>query len=196
MWLLDLCCKDISFYTSFRSCPPELFLGKGALNICSKFTGEHPCRRKHGCFQWNFIENTLRCGCSPINLLHIFRTSFYKNTYEGMFLEFVVPLNFFSTVMPCVLWKKCFKTSPNYKFIISTKASQCYHIKLSHIILAKCLNKFNFLIMLFSHFPFLNVPRFPLQMTSFKKLKISLEACFLNEFYDAIFVFTNNYQSW
>ena len=47
----------------------------------------------------------------------------------------------------------------------------------------------------FSHFPFLNVPRFPLQMTSFKKLKISLEACFLNEFYDVIFVFTNNYQS-
>ena len=28
----------------FRSSPPEVFLGKGLLKICSKFTGEHPCR--------------------------------------------------------------------------------------------------------------------------------------------------------
>ena len=27
-----------------RSRPPEVFLGKGVLKICSKFTGEHPCR--------------------------------------------------------------------------------------------------------------------------------------------------------
>ena len=27
-----------------RSSHPEVFLGKGALKICSKFTGEHPCR--------------------------------------------------------------------------------------------------------------------------------------------------------
>ena len=27
-----------------RSSPSELFLGKGFLKICSKFTGEHPCR--------------------------------------------------------------------------------------------------------------------------------------------------------
>ena len=27
-----------------RSSPPEMFLGKGVLKICSKFTGEHPCR--------------------------------------------------------------------------------------------------------------------------------------------------------
>ena len=26
----------------FRSSPPEMFLGKGVLKICSKFTGEHP----------------------------------------------------------------------------------------------------------------------------------------------------------
>ena len=28
----------------FRSSPPEVFLGKGVLKICRKFTGEHPCR--------------------------------------------------------------------------------------------------------------------------------------------------------
>ena len=27
-----------------RSRHPEVFLGKGALEICSKFTGEHPCQ--------------------------------------------------------------------------------------------------------------------------------------------------------
>ena len=29
----------------FRSSPPEVFLGEGVLKICSKFAGEHPCRR-------------------------------------------------------------------------------------------------------------------------------------------------------
>ena len=28
----------------------------------------------------NFVEITLRHGCSPVNLLHIFRTPFFKNT--------------------------------------------------------------------------------------------------------------------
>ena len=27
----------------FRSSPPEVFLGRGTLKICNKFTGEHPC---------------------------------------------------------------------------------------------------------------------------------------------------------
>ena len=30
--------------TTYRSSPSEVFLGKGFLKICSKFTGEHPCR--------------------------------------------------------------------------------------------------------------------------------------------------------
>ena len=30
--------------------------------------------------QRNFIEITLRHGCSPVNLLHIFRTPFAKKT--------------------------------------------------------------------------------------------------------------------
>ena len=28
----------------YRSRHPEVFLGKGALKICSTFTGDHPCR--------------------------------------------------------------------------------------------------------------------------------------------------------
>ena len=65
----------------------EVFLGKGGLKICSKFTGEHPCRSvisiKLLC---NFIEITLRHGCSPVNLLHIFRTPFPKNTSGRLLL--------------------------------------------------------------------------------------------------------------
>ena len=34
----------------------------------------------------NFIEITLRHSCSPVNLLHIFKTPFPKNTYEELFL--------------------------------------------------------------------------------------------------------------
>ena len=34
----------------------------------------------------NFIEITLRHGCSPISLLHIFRTPFLKNTSGWLFL--------------------------------------------------------------------------------------------------------------
>ena len=33
--------------------------------------------------QNKFIEITLQHGCSPVNLLHIFRTAFSKNTSRG-----------------------------------------------------------------------------------------------------------------
>ena len=36
----------------------------------------------------NFIEVTLWHGCSPVNLLHIFRTAFRKNTYGGLLLTY------------------------------------------------------------------------------------------------------------
>ena len=60
---------------------PELFLRKGVLKIRSKIAGEHPCQSaisiKLPC---NFIEITLQHGCSPVNLLHLFRTPFPRNT--------------------------------------------------------------------------------------------------------------------
>ena len=33
------------------------------------------------------LQITLRHGCSPVNLLHIFRTPFFKNTYGEMLLN-------------------------------------------------------------------------------------------------------------
>ena len=60
-----------------------MFLGKDVLKICSIFTGEHSCgsvisMKLHS----NFIEITLLHGCSLVNMLHIFRTPFPKNTSE------------------------------------------------------------------------------------------------------------------
>ena len=36
--------------------------------------------------QSNFIEITLQHGCSPVNLLHMFRRRFYKNNSTGLLL--------------------------------------------------------------------------------------------------------------
>ena len=66
-----------------------MFLGKGILKKCSKYTGDHPCRSVISTkLQSNFIEITLRRGWSPVNLLHIFRTPFPKNTSGGLLLAF------------------------------------------------------------------------------------------------------------
>ena len=71
-----------------RSSYPKVFLGKGALEICSKFTGEHPCRSMISIkLQSNFIEIALRHWCSPVNLLHIFRAPFSQNTSGPLLLE-------------------------------------------------------------------------------------------------------------
>ena len=61
-----------------------MFLGKGILKICTKFTGGP---------LYNFIEIAFRHWRSPVNLLHIFRTSFPKNTSEGLLLVIAPMLN-------------------------------------------------------------------------------------------------------
>ena len=72
-----------------RSSPPEVFLGKGILKICSKFTTEHPCRSAILTkLESIFIEIAQGQGCSPVNLLHIFRTPVPKKTSGGLHLEF------------------------------------------------------------------------------------------------------------
>ena len=64
-----------------------MFLGKGVLKICSKFTEEHPWRSGIlGKLQSNFTEMALRLGCSPVNLWHVFRAPFFKNTSGRLLL--------------------------------------------------------------------------------------------------------------
>ena len=64
-----------------------MFLRKGVLKKCRKFTGEHPCRNGISIkLQSNFIEIAFRHGCSPVHLLLIFKTPFPKNTSGGLLL--------------------------------------------------------------------------------------------------------------
>ena len=70
-----------------RSSHPEVFLVKGVLKICSRFTGEYPYQSAISIkLLCNFIEIALRNGCSHVNLLHIFRTPFPKSTSGWLFL--------------------------------------------------------------------------------------------------------------
>ena len=70
---------------------------QGILEICSKFTGKHPCQSvisiKLLC---NFIEIARRHERSLVNLPHIFRTPSYKNTYGGLLQLFVNDLKYCS----------------------------------------------------------------------------------------------------
>ena len=69
-----------------RSSLLEVFLGKGVRKICSKITREHPWRSAISIkLQSNFVEITLWHVCSPVHLLHIFRTPFRKTPMEGCF---------------------------------------------------------------------------------------------------------------
>ena len=82
----------------FRSSRPEVFLRKGALKTCNKFTGEHSCRSVISInLQSNFIEITFWHDYSLVNLLHIFRTTFFKNTSGALLLKIVVIIFFLSS---------------------------------------------------------------------------------------------------
>ena len=76
-----------------------MFLGKGVLKICCKFTREHPCQRAISIkLLFSFIEIALRHGCSPVKLLHIFRTPSLNNISERLLLYIVThvaQLNFY-----------------------------------------------------------------------------------------------------
>ena len=78
----------IEMFKNERSRHSDVFLRKGVLKLCNKFTGEHRCQGvisiKLLC---NFFEITLRHGRSPVNLLHNFRTTFLKNTSEWLLLK-------------------------------------------------------------------------------------------------------------
>ena len=68
--------------------PPRVVPKKGVLKICSKYIGDHSCRSVISIkLQSNFIEITLWHECSPVNLLHIFRTPFPMNTSGRLRLQ-------------------------------------------------------------------------------------------------------------
>ena len=87
-WYYILSFSHTRNHPKFKSSPSEVFLGKDVPKICRKFPGEHPCRSAILIkLQSNFIEITLQHECSPVNLLHIFRTPFLKNASGGLLLK-------------------------------------------------------------------------------------------------------------
>ena len=82
---------SISSDNTFRSSPPELFLGKNVLKVWSRFTEEHSCRSviliKLLC---NFIEVTFWHVCSHVNLLHIFRIHFSKYIFPWKMSKYFI----------------------------------------------------------------------------------------------------------
>ena len=117
-----------------RSSRPELFLGKHFLKICSKFTGEHLCRSAISIkLLCNFLQFALWYGCSPVNLLHIFKIYFPKNTSGWLLLvnyscgnlhitcltEFWMPklwMQYVRNVQNVRIREKC----PNTEFLLAT----------------------------------------------------------------------------
>ena len=72
--------KDVRTFRRLDFQRTEVFLVKGVLKICNKFTGKHLYRGLISItLQSIFIDITLPHRCSPVNLLHIFRTTFSKN---------------------------------------------------------------------------------------------------------------------
>ena len=71
----------------YRSSRPEVFLGKGVLKMCSKFTEEHLC------------QIALRHRCSRVSFLYIFRKPFPNNT-SGWLLLKIIPLVVQSIPLP------------------------------------------------------------------------------------------------
>ena len=81
-----------------------MFLRKVALKICCKFK-EHPCRSVISIkLQSNVVEITLRHGCSPVNMLRIFRTLFLGTPLGGCFWFLLLLEDLSKTYFP--LFKK------------------------------------------------------------------------------------------
>ena len=74
--------KKTFLQISYRSSRPEVFSGKGALKICSKFT-ESRCRSVISMnLHCNFIEITLRHGFPSVNLLYsVFTERLFSRTH-------------------------------------------------------------------------------------------------------------------
>ena len=67
-------------YIILRSNPLAVLLGRGFLLISTNLQNTKPkCD-----FNKFALQITFRHGCSPVNLLHIFKTPFPKNTFGGL----------------------------------------------------------------------------------------------------------------
>ena len=92
-------CHYVKHVLQKQSSRPEVFLAKGVLKICSRSTWEYPCWSvisiKLLC---SFIEITLRHGCSPANMLHLFRNLFLRTSLDGCFCSCIKETSQYSPI--------------------------------------------------------------------------------------------------
>ena len=79
--------EEKNFMSRFRSSPPEVFLGKGVLEIHSKFTGKHSCRSANSIKLYVKHWNCTSAWVFSSKFEHIFRPPFSKNTYGELLLK-------------------------------------------------------------------------------------------------------------
>ena len=102
--LLLICTSaPLIFVTSSRSiCENTGLYYKHKKKMCSKFTGEYLCQSMISIkLLRNFAEIAIRYRCSPGNLLHIFRTFFYKDNYGGLLLNKAI-IKMFQVLCVCL----------------------------------------------------------------------------------------------
>ena len=90
--------NDLSWIRSSRT---EVFLRKGILKICTKFTEKPPMPK----CDFNKVAKQLQLGCSPANLLYIFRAPFCKNTSGRLLLLDTRNRNYSENCAQNILWK-------------------------------------------------------------------------------------------
>ena len=98
-------------YREVQKQPPRGVLSKRCYENIQQIYRRHPCHSAISIkLQCNFIEITLQHGHSPVNLLHIFITSFTNNTFWWLLLEV-----FHSTWSS--VWDWAFSENSEYLFL-------------------------------------------------------------------------------
>ena len=112
-----------------------MFLRKGVLKICSKFTGEHSCPSVISIkLQSNFVEIALWYRCSLVNLLYNFRTLFLKNA-SGWLLLYVLNLTVGQTMLieatpvDSRIWTFGLSGDPQWRFMVFVKSIHIVFVK-------------------------------------------------------------------
>ena len=75
----------------------------------------------------NFIEITHRHGCSPLNLLHIFRIPFFKNT-SGWLLLVNVEMKYLFLTLQCITSQNPTKSPNTLKQFLGKLPTNCLSV--------------------------------------------------------------------
>ena len=104
---------------SSRNSPPEVFLGKGVLKICSKFAGEYPCR--------SMISIKLLCIISE----HLLLRTHLEDNFSSSSFVIVSKLVFQCSLIRSIFFWKRIKRKGQYQFFYLLRI---HKVKLREII--------------------------------------------------------------